>query len=89
MVLILKFFILCGHLAVDCTVLHCSSIHTLVIHTLYTLQCHIFKHFCGLMLIRSCHVLSDVYRTSTPLMFMHLLIIMHSPTPGCDLVTFV
>ena len=89
MVLILKLFMLCGFLAFDCTVLHSSSIHALVIHTLYALLCHTFKHFCSLLLIRSCHALSDVYHTSTPLMFMYLLIITHSPTPGCDLVNFV
>ena len=31
----------------------------LVIHTLYTLLCCTFKHFCSLLLIKSCHVLSD------------------------------
>ena len=89
MVLIFKFFMLCGHLPVDCTVVHCSLIHTLIIHTLCALLCHTFKHFCSLLVIRSCHALSDVYCTSTPLMFMHFLIITCSPAPGCDLVTFV
>ena len=88
-VLIFKFFMLYDHLAVDCTVLLCSSIHALVIHTLYALLCCTFKHFCSLLLIRSFHTLSHMYRTSTSLMFTHFLIIMCSPAPGCDLVTFV